>query len=440
MLDKFKTKRLSIFKNRSDLRSIIVNTVWLFADRLLRMGGSLIVGVWVARYLGVQQYGLFNYASAFVGLFSPFASLGLNGLVIHRVVRDFSNKEKILGTTFWLKLAGSFLSSLLAIGIVFLLSGNEPQAVWLIVILSGSSIFQAFDTIDSWFQSQVKSKYTVIAKNTAFFIIILFRIFLINIKAPLLAFAWAALAESALGAVGLVTLYIFKEGSIRLWRWNFGIAKSLLRESWPLIFSGLAIVVYMKIDQVMLGQMVGKEAVGIYSAAARISEVWYFIPTAIVSSSAPAIYAAKKAANENLYYGRIKKLFRLLTLTSITIAVPMTFLSGKVITILFGSSYAEAGTILAVHIWASLFVFMGVAASPWFLAEGLNHLSMYRTIAGAITNVVLNLILIPTYSGFGAAIATVISYAVGSFLSNAIHPQTKKIFMIQLKSLMLLRG
>ncbi|MBU7583970.1 MAG: flippase [Nostoc sp. TH1S01] len=437
MLNKLKFKKLSFFKSRKDLAAIIVNTGWLFADRILRMGGSLIVGVWVARYLGVHNYGLFNYSSAFVALFSPIASLGLDRLVVRSVVNDLSAKDNILGTTFWLKLIGAFLSSLLAIGLALLLNENQPQAFWLVVIFSSASMFQAFDTIDIWFQSQVQSKYTVIGKNTAFFLTILLRITLVITKSPLLSFAWASFAESAIGALGLVVLYNFKHHSLHSWRWKFAVAKSLLRESWPLIFSGLSIVVYMKIDQVMLGQMVGQEAVGVYSAAARMSEVWYFIPTTIVSSSAPAIYAAKKAANENLYYGRIKKLLRLLTLTSISIAIPMTFLSGKIITVLFGNSYTEAGTILSIHIWASLFVFLGVASGPWFLAEGLSHLSMYRTLAGAITNIVLNIILIPRYSGVGAAIATVISYAVGSCLLNATHPKTKKFFLLQVKSLFL---
>lgn len=438
MLGKFKIHKLSIIKSRSGLHEIIKNTGWLFFDRILRMGAGLIVGVWVARYLGVQQYGLFNYAAAFVALFGPVASLGLDSLVIRRLVHDSSAKEEILGTTFCLKFVGAILALLLAFGTIFFSNNDEPLTVWLVIILAVPGFFLAFDTIDIWFQSQVKSKYTVIAKNTAFLAITLLKIILITLKAPLLAFAYATSAEVVLGAVGLAIAYRFNKYSVWSWRWKFSVAKSLLSESWPLIFSGFAILIYMKIDQIMLGQMVGKEAVGIYAAAARISEVWYFIPTTIVSSCAPSIYAAKKEANETLYYGRIKKLLRLLMLISFTIALPMTFLSGTIINLLFGNGYAEAGTVLAIHIWASLFVFSGVATAPYFIAEGLTHLSMYRTIIGGITNVILNLFLIPAYSGVGAAIATVISYAVGSFLANGINPRTRKIFILQLKSLLLL--
>jgi PST family polysaccharide transporter len=185
----------------------------------------------------------------------------------------------------------------------------------------------------------------------------------------------------------------------------------------------------------MLGQMIGDKAVGLYSAATRISEVWYFIPVAIASSVSPAIYAAKEVS-EALYYQRIKQFLRLLSLLSIVLAVPMSFLSGTIITVLFGKSYEASASILAIHIWASLFVFMGVGTSSWFIAEGLTQFALRRTIIGAITNVFLNIFLIPAYGGVGAAIATVISQAFASFLSNATHPKTRKIFNIQVKCLL----
>ena len=362
MLSKYKIPKLSELKSRSGLRKIIANTGWLFADRILRMSAGLFVGVWVARYLGVQQFGLFNYAGAFVALFSPVATLGLDSLVVRDIVHDSSGKGQILGTAFWLKLVGGICSLLLAVGCICFLRKNDTLTILLVAILATVGIVQALDTIDLWFQSQVQSKYTVLAKNTAFVIIALIKVILIKMQAPLIAFAWATLAEVCLGAVGLVILYESKGYSLRLWSWSFPRAQALLKESWPLIFSSFAITIYMKIDQIMLGEMVGNEAVGIYSAAARISEVWYFIPMVIVSSVSPTIFAAKKTS-ESLYDQSLKKLLRLMALLSIVIALPMSLLSESIITMLFGNGYAAAGSVLAIHIWASLFVFLGVLFS-----------------------------------------------------------------------------
>lgn len=437
MSSKFKIRqRLSLLKSGSELRLILANTAWLFADRILRMGANLFVGVWVARYLGVEQYGLFNYAVAFVSLFGSIASLGLDGIVIRQLVRDPAGKTEVLGTTFWLKLFGSISSVLLAVICALLLRQDDPVTIWLIVILASATIFRAFDTIDFWFQSQVRSKYTVIAKNTAFIIVTLIKVILITAEAPLLAFGGVVFAELSLAAAGLVIMYRLKDGeSLRLWRWSLSTAKSLLKESWFLILSGLTIIIYMRMDQIMLGQIAGDGAVGIYSAAAKISEIWYFIPTAISSSVAPKLYAFKEES-ETIYYRRLKQLIQLLVTLAVVIALPMTFLSGTIMTLLFGQGYAAAGSVLAIHIWASVFVFMGIATSPWFVAEGLTHLSLRRTLAGAIINIGLNFLLIPQYGGVGAAIATVISQAVASFLGNAMHPQTRKIFWIQIASIL----
>jgi polysaccharide transporter, PST family len=434
MLSKLKTINFSKFKSRSGLLAIIANTGWLFADRILRMGASLVVGVWVARYLGVQQYGLFNYALAFVALFSPVFTLGLDDVVVRHLVRQSSNKEEILGTTFWLKFLGGIASVLLAVSTMFFLGEHEKLKIWLVAILGIAGIFRASDTIELWFQSQVKSKYTVIAKNIAFLLNSAIKIVLILTKAPLLAFALATLAEFAMSAIGLLIVYQLKGSSLWLWRWSVAAAKTLLKESLPLIFSGFAIMIFMRIDQVMLGQMIGDSEVGVYSAAVRVSEIWYFIPGAIVSSVAPAIYAAKEKS-ESLYYQRIGQLFSLMTCISLAIALPMSFLSDKIIMVMFGSGYAEAGRILAVHIWTSLFVFMGLATSPWFIAEGLNHVSLGKTLFGAILNIILNLLLIPKYSGLGAAIATIISQAAAAFICNAFDSRTQKIFKIQVRSL-----
>ncbi len=434
MLSKLKFQNLSKFKSRSGLRAIIANTGWLFADRILRMGASLVIGVWVARYLGVQQYGLFNYALAFVSLFSPIFTLGLDDVVVRHFVRQSSDKEEILGTTFWLKLLGGIASVLLAVSTMFFLGENETLKIWLVAILGMAGIFRAADTIEIWFQSQVQSKYTVIAKNAAFLLNSGIKIALILTKAPLLAFAWVTLAEYAMSAIGLLIVYQVKGSSLWLWRWSFSAAKTLMKESLPLIFSGFAILIFMKIDQVMLGQMIGNSEVGIYSAAVRVSEIWYFIPGAIVSSVAPAIYAAKEKS-ESLYYQRLGQLLSLMTCISLAIALPMSFLSNKIIMVMFGSGYAQAGPILAVHIWTSLFVFMGLATSPWFIAESLNHVSLGKTLFGAILNIVLNLFLIPKYAGLGAAIATIIAQAAAAFICNAFDSRTQKIFKIQVRSL-----
>lgn len=424
-------------KGRTYLQNVLHNIGWLFAEKIFQMGIGLFVGVWLARYLQPGPYGLLNYSIAFVALFSPLAVLGLDGIVIRNLVRDPSKKETILGTAFYIKLVGGLASfSIIALAIA-LLRPQEGLTHWLVGILAAGLVFQAFDVIRFWFESQVQSRNVVFARNAAFTSIAIIKIALILMRAPLIAFAWAGLAEIILIAVCFSVTYHKRGHRLKSWKWDAAEAKSLIWESWPLFLSGLAVIVYMKIDQVMLGNMIGDREVGIYSAAVRISEIWYFVPVAIVSSVTPSIVEAKKIG-EGLYYQRIGNLFRFLAAIAYGIAILLTVFSNRLVLLLFGAGYAGAGAILAIHTWAALFVFLGIARGPWILNEGLMKLSLYSTVVGAVMNISLNLLLIPRFSVIGAAVATLLSYGTSGFLFNGLLRATRTIFFMQLRALLFL--
>jgi polysaccharide transporter, PST family len=428
-------ENLLLLKTNAGVQAILANITWSFAGHLLQMTSALFVGVWLARYLGAMQFGTWNYVGAIVALFNPISTMGLNAVVIRYLVKESVEEGKVLGTTFCLKFLGGLISILLSVSCAYLFRREDTLVIWLTFVISAGGLFESFDTIDLLFQSQVQSKYTVIAKNIAYISIIILQVILIIIKAPLLAFAWLKLAELGLSAAGLIIIYHFKGYSIKFWHWSFSLAKALLKESWPLILSGFYIMIYMKIDQIMLGKMLDEVAVGIYSAAARISEIWYIIPTIITASVAPSIYAAREI-DESLYYSRIAKLNRLLVLISIACSLPLTVLSEPIITLLFGNGYVESAKILSIHTWASIFVSTGTATSLYFIAESLTRLSMYKALIGAVINVLLNLVLIPDYGALGAAIATVFSYAVSGFLIHSIFFKSQRIFKLQIKSIL----
>jgi len=294
-------------------------------------------------------------------------------------------------------------------------------------------VFKATDVVRYWFESQVQSKYVVWMENGAFLAISTVKVGLIFAEAPLMAFVWAMFVESLIVAVGLLGVYAWKGGKLTCWCFRFVRAKSLLKDSWPLILSGLAIMVYMRIDQIMLGQMLGDESVGIYTAAVRISEVWYFTPMVISASVFPSIIEAKKKSDTQ-YYRHLQKLFNLIVMLSLGVAIPMTFLSNWVVTLLFGDAYQQSGTVLAIHIWAGIFVSLGVASGNWFLIEGLQRYSFYRTLVGAFVNIGLNMVMIPKFGVIGAAWATVVSQACASIFFNIFDRKTRIVFFMQCKS------
>jgi O-antigen/teichoic acid export membrane protein len=411
------------------------NTSWLLGEKALRMTVGLFVGVWVTRYLGPEQFGLLSYAQSFVALFAAIATLGLDGIVVKALVNDQGQRERLLGTAFTLKLFGAVVVLVLLAASVFFQS-DDYQTSSLMFIIASATIFQCFNVIDFYFQSTVLSKYVVYSNVFSLLVSSFIKVILILNDAPLIAFAYVILFDSLVLASGFIYCYTLKRLYIWCWRFDKVVAKSLLKESWPLILSGLVVSMYMKIDQIMIKNMLGSGDVGQYAAAVRLSEIWYFIPMVISSSLFPAILNAKKISKE-LYYSRIQQLYDLMAWMAIAIAIPMTFLSDWVVHLLYGAQFSATGGVLMIHIWSAVFVFLGVASSKWFIAEGLQRYSFYRTLFGAILNVGLNLVLIPQYGIYGAAIATLAAQFVASYLFNLFNKKSRITFVLHSKALLL---
>ena len=417
--------------HRPNLVKIVDNIGWLFFDKIVRMGIGLLVGVWVARYLGPERFGLLNFAAAFAGLFSPLSTIGLPSIVVRDLIRDPESKEESLGAAALLQFAAGLFSYAMLVAVIFWLRPEDALAKTMVAIIGTLLLFKVSDVAVYWFESQVQSKYTVWVQNGVFLVFATIKIGLILSHSTLIAFAWAMMAEAGIVAIVMLVVLGLREPQLRYLHFSFDRAKYLLVNSWPLLLAGVAITIYVKIDQIMLGQMMGDQSVGIYSSAVRISEVFYFIPVMVTASVFPSVMDAKKQS-ETLYYDRLQKLFNLMVWISIVVALSMTFLSSEIIKLLFGAAYATAGPVLSVHIWAAIFIFLGVASAQWYIVENRQILSLQRAALGAFVNVILNLLLIPKYGVIGAAWATVASYGVADMFFDLIHKDTRKIFKMKI--------
>ena len=409
------------------------NTSWLLGERILRMGVGLFIGIWIARYLGPEQFGLLSYAQSFVFLFTAIATLGLDGIVVRELVKDESKRDVLLGTAFALKLIGAIIIlPVLYLAIQF--TNNDDYTNLLVFIIASATIFQSFNVIDFYYQSKVLSKYVALANTVVLALSSVIKIALLLYEAPLLAFAFMTVFDGLVLAVGLVYFYI-KTSQLKLTSWAFskGMAKRLLNDSWPLILSGLVVSVYMKIDQVMIKEMLNAEAVGQYAAAVRLSEAWYFIPIAISNSLFPLVINAKKIS-ENVYYSRLQQLYTLMVWLSIAIALPMTFLSDWLVMFLYGIKYSQASNVLMIHVWAGVFIFLAVISGKWLLAENFTQKNLYRSLLGMVANVALNFLMIPLYGIEGAAAATLISQMIVGVLYDLLDKQTHVSLTLKLKA------
>ena len=398
----------------------------MLGETMLRMVAGLFVGVWVARYLGPEQFGIFSYAIAFVALFGSVAKLGLDSILVRDLVNDPHNRDIYLGTAFWLKLMGALIM-LVIIAFATIFTSNSFTTNLYIFIIASGLIFQSFEVVDFYFQSRVLSKFVSICKITQLILSSLLKIYLVLTGEDLFWFIVVSFLDQVTLAVTLYIAYKYQKLGNFYHHFDLNKARQLLKDSWPLIFSGLAIAVYMRIDQIMIGEMLGNKQVGLYSAAVRISEVWNIIPVIIVTSLFPSIINAKKI-DSNLYKIRLQRLYFIVFYMSLGVALIVMFFAKNIMTILYGQLYSEAEFVLSIHIWTGILVGLGLVNWRWFIVENLQKLATFNTILGAGVNVLLNCLLIPVYGITGVAFATLVSYLFAVYFVLFFNKKTRQRF------------
>jgi len=412
------------------------NTGLLMLGRVGSLVIKMAVSIMVANYLLTFNNGILTSAIAYTYLFASIAGLGLDQFIVKELHQFPNNRDAILGTAFFLKV----IAGLACLPVIFLAWTIRPLAdipYHAILILSFTGLFQSLTVIDSYFQSEVQSKYIMQVQIIGNIISALIKLFLIVISADLIYFVCSFLFDTMLLSIGY--FFVYQRKGRNAFQWNFSkeLAIKLLRFSWPLIISGIMVSVYMKIDQLMLKEILGKRGTaesGAYATAVSLSEALNFVPVAIVSSLFPAILNARRDSPER-YQKRLQNLYDLMAWLSLSFAIFVTF-AAPYIYKLFNPEFAYAAPALAMHVWGSIFVFLGVASGQYLIAEGFSQLTFIRTGFGAAVNIVLNLILIPDMGMIGAAIATVIAYFCSTFFI-LLFKKTRRQGIMMLKSLFL---
>jgi len=434
-------QKLKSLKNHQGFMKYFKNTSWLFAEKILRMIVGLFIGVWVARYLGPEQFGTFSYAQSFVGLFSAIATLGLDGIVIRELVKDKNKGSLLIGTAFYLKLLGAILV-LTTLAVVINFTSNDEHTNILIFIIASATIFQSFNVVDMYFQAKVMSKYIVYVNASSLFISSVVKITLILMNAPLVDFAWVVLFDSFILALGFSYFYIKinqesneKFNLINL-KYNKSIAINLLKDAWPMAITMIIVMAYININQILLGNYLGKIELGYYTVALKISSIINFIPSIIVGSLFPSL--VNLDYNSELYKTRVQALFNMLVLISVLFIVTIYFFGDFILLTLYGQDYLKSIEVLKYLSILYLFSSVGYLSGRLFIIYNLEKLYLLRATLGLLFLIIFSVKLIPEYGIQGAVFSLLISELVVVFLSDLLFfSKTKFIFFMKLKSLYL---
>lgn len=417
----------------AETNKYVKNVFWLFSDRILRMVLGVFVSVWVARYLEPALFGKWNYALAYVAIFTAIANLGIDTIVVRTLVKYPAKANIVLGSGFVLLVAGNILTFIACVLSAGLTEGLSAESFYVIVITSLGLLFNSYFIVEYWIQAKLQSKYTFWAQNISFAISNSFKLFLLITHAEFQYFIWISAIEAATLFFSYFVIYKKKYGVFSDWKFSVRMASMIFKNSWVLIITNMAIIIYMRIDQVMIGKLLGNADVGLYSAAVKIAELWYFVPVAIVTSLFPLILEIREQDRKK-YLSSLQYLYSGLTWLGIFVGIFFGIFAKFIVELLYGSEYLGAALPLTISIWSGVFVAQGLARGKWLVAENLQRYSIWYVGSGAIVNIILNLLLIPRYGITGACVATLIAQGTVSIVAPIFFPKTR------VSSIMLIRA
>ncbi|ABS25444.1 flippase [Anaeromyxobacter sp. Fw109-5] len=406
---------------RPTLARVLGNVGWLVGERFATLAASFVITVWFVRYLGPERYGLFSYAVSLAAVFGIAADLGLDTIIVRELTRAPDADGEILGTTLFMRSAGALLAWAGAVVTVFLLRDDWVTRA-MVTVLALGCFGVAANVFELWFQSRIAARKVVVARTAIFLVSALVRCALIVLAASLLPFAALQAATVLITASALFWLYrrARRVAKVRL-AISGALARRMVADAWPLFVWHLSIILYMKIDQVMLTAMSGERENGIYAVAVTLSEVWYFLPVAVAATLFPLIVKAHDELDATEFEARMQAFYDGMAALGYAIAVPIMLLAGPIVRLLYGQEYERSASVLVVHAASFVFVCLGVARSRFLLAANLTRFTMFTGVFAALLNIGLNLVLIPPLGAYGAAWSTLVSYAVANYLTGFLY-------------------
>ena len=418
----------------AEFKKITQNVGWLFLDNFFRYGVGMLVGIFVARSLGPERFGVLSYAIVVVSFFTAIVDLGLKKIVVREVVKRPREKLAILSNAFFMMLGSGFLFAFFAPLIVYLIRPDDAETLILVGILSAGLLFHCLKFIAYFYESEVKSKKVVWTANIAFAVGICIKIYAILTGGDLRLLAFATVIDTILA--NCLLLFILPKQLKSFWKnkINWTLCKQLLVDSYPLIISLLAVKIYADIDQIMIRDLYSTKETGLYSIAVKLSLVWMFVPSSIFVSVFPNLIKTRKT-NPEQYKAKLQRLYNLVVFLSYFVAIAFTIAGDYIILLFLGEAYTGSAFFLKILIWSSIFAALGGARTLFLLSENLTKTYMLTIIIGCVTNVILNLIFIPIYGGTAACITTLITTFIAGVGINFFIPTLRETGMMQLKSL-----
>lgn len=413
-------------------KRVIANMSWLMGGKIVNMILSFFVSLATARYLGPSNFGSINYVAAYVSFFSSIASLGLSVIVIKEVSSGEEDDNKVIWTGILMRFLTAVASTIAVVAFFAIAKRNDPLLVPIAALESIAILASAFDTFMYWFQGKLLGKYVSIAGVIAYLAMSLYRLYLLANGADILWFAFATSVDTLVLALVLFIFYV-KENGFRPVI-SLPLGKKLLKQSYHYLISGLIAILYSKIDQIMLGDMLDKASVGLYSAALAIAGLWGMIPSAFIQSVSPILYKNAQT-DRGMFLKRLKQSYAGIWFLNVCWSLAISLFSYWVVLLLYGAEYMGARKALIIVVWYSGISSLGSLTQVYLATENKNKYINYFALAGLVTDVVLNALLIPHFGITGAAVATLATYCVIHIVMPLVIKDTRAAAVLILQGM-----
>lgn len=414
--------------------SITENLIWATVGKVTTLLSGLVIGIFVARYLGPEQYGLMNWVISFVFLFQCLSVFGLDPIEVREEAKKEVDYNTIIGTAFTIRLVLSVISILLSIGVCFAL-GKDSETTLFVAIYSISVVANTLSVIRNYFFAIVQNKRVVQSEIIRTLIGMGLKIILLLAHAPLVWFIVAALLDTILLAGGYCMSYRHEVGSMRLWQFSSSYAKYLLREAFPLLLTSAAVIIYQRIDQVMIGQLVDDTSVGYFAVAGRFVEILLFVPMVLAQTISPVLTQIRTRSEEE-YREKSQQFMNMSFWCSILAAVVTSLIAYPLVRYLFGEQYLPAVVILQIMSFKTASVALSNTAGSMLVIEGLQKWVLLRDMMGCVVCVILNWYFLPRYGAVAAAYIAIASNVVAGYLADAVIPAYRHLFMMQTRAIL----
>ena len=413
-------------------QKVLTNTSWLLFNKITQDAARLIVFIVIARHFGPKFFGIYSWVVALVSLFVAFAGLGLRDIIVRDLVKSTDEHSSLLSTAIAMKFFFGIGLYFLLLIVINALREDDEKILFLGAILGTTLLVRFCDVSAFWYEHKVESKYIAIIQSVTLLIFCLIKISVVLSGGGIFLFSMLSAVEALIIAILSFYLLVVRGPAISFRFVRLSKAKYLLHECWPMFFAAIAVTVYMRIDQIMLGQMLSMQDVGYYSISVRITEMWNFVCVALITSVFP-VFIKLRETDSSEYIKGIQMTMEIVVFLGLLSGVCVSLFGDFFIENLFGNKFADSYEVLKIHIWGSIFVFLGVVSGKWLVAEGLQIFGLYRVLAGASINIVLNVFLIPSFGIQGAAFATLIAFSVSALIFDFFVEPLRKIGFMKLQ-------